>query len=70
MGNRRKRAVNNQETMENVESLMVDRKESHEYLRKNGILKDASATKHPCNLKHCDERMYCIVKEIQNCICH
>ena len=22
--------------------------------------------KHPCNLKHCDEQMYCIDEEIQN----
>jgi hypothetical protein len=22
--------------------------------------------KHPCNLKHCDERMHCIDEEIQN----
>jgi len=22
--------------------------------------------KHPCNLKHCDERMFCIDEEIQN----
>ncbi len=29
-------------------------------------LKNASATKHPCNLKHCDEQMYCIDDEIQN----
>ncbi len=22
--------------------------------------------KHPCNVKHCDQRMYCIDEEIQN----
>jgi hypothetical protein len=67
----KKRADKNQNTLENVERLMVDRKEYlTNILRKKGAkmetLKDASATKHPCNLKHCDEKMYCIDEEIQN----
>jgi hypothetical protein len=71
MGNRKKRAVKNQKTLENVERLMVDRKEYlTSILRKKGAkmesLKDASATKHPCNLKHCDEQMYCIDEGIHN----
>ena len=66
-----KRANKNQKTFENVERLMVDRKEYlTNILRKKGAkmesLKNASATKHPCNLKHCDEQMYCIDEEIQN----
>ncbi len=65
------RANKNQKTFENVERLMVDRKEYlTNILRKKGAkmesLKNASATKHPCNLKHCDEQMYCIDEEIQN----
>jgi len=67
----KKRAVKNQKTLENVERLMVDRKEYltnilHRKGAKMESLKDASATKHPCNLKHCDEHMYCIDEEIQN----
>ena len=66
-----KRANKNQKTFENVERLMLDRKEYlTNILRKKGAkmesLKNASATKHPCNLKHCDEQMYCIDDEVQN----